>query len=253
MKHKQDRHNCSLLLNLKLFITDLSVWRIHVSGNHLPPESGVTWQPPPPQQQKMGEDAKDVIFKYYGKESNANIAELLVKENQLKGHDHNTSKKRVSYFVSSMKKRRRERNYNLGDPQREKTSKSCSTSETVQSETKELTTHVTHVRQLSDQQIIDVLRDEADGESEGYTILNPVEFRTRTVHLQPNNTELVYQHHPNLIIDTSREQPSQPGQETHRHRFTAVSHSTSLPKLETVSAEKSVIIALNTNQSTEQE
>ena len=113
MKHKQDRHNCSLLLNLKLFLSNLSEWRIHISGNHLPPESSEQWQPPPPERQKMGEDAKDVICKYYDKESNSNIAELLVKQKQLKGHDQNTSKKRVSYFVSSMKKRRRERNYSV--------------------------------------------------------------------------------------------------------------------------------------------
>ncbi len=112
MKHKQDRHNCSFLLNLKIFLSNLAQWRIHVSGRHLPENSAVPWEPPPPERQKMGEDAKDMILKYYGKESNSNIAELLVNENQLKGCGPNASKARVSCFVSSMKRRRREKSYN---------------------------------------------------------------------------------------------------------------------------------------------
>ncbi len=115
MRHKQDRHNCSLLLNLKLFLSDLSKWRVHLTGRHLPEGSPIVWQPPPPHKQIMGEDVKDTIVKYCGRESNSNIADLLVKKNQLKGHDQTTSKKRVSYFVSSMKKRRRERNYNYSE------------------------------------------------------------------------------------------------------------------------------------------
>ena len=111
MKHKQDRHNCTFLLNLKLFLGNVREWRISISGRHLPPDSLISWQPPPPEKQMMDEDAKDVIFKYCGRESNSNIADLLVKQNRLKGHDQCSSKRRVSYFVSSMRKRRQQRSY----------------------------------------------------------------------------------------------------------------------------------------------
>ncbi len=114
MKHKQDRHNCSVLVNLKLFLSDLSRWRVHISGSHVPPDSGLIWHPPNPSGQRLDEDARDVIMKYSReKESSANIAEFLVKQDQMKGHDQTSSRKRVSYFVSGMKKRRRERDYNF--------------------------------------------------------------------------------------------------------------------------------------------
>ena len=114
VKHKQDRHNCSVLVNLKLFLSDLSRWRVHISGSHVPPGSGIIWHPPAPSEQRLGEDARDVIMKYSReRESSANIAELLVKQKQMKGHDHISSRKRVSYFVSGMKKRRRERDYDF--------------------------------------------------------------------------------------------------------------------------------------------
>ncbi|KAH9496106.1 hypothetical protein Btru_012025 [Bulinus truncatus] len=46
MMHKQDRHNCSLMINMKLFLSDLSAWRVNITGSHVPPGSGITWVPP---------------------------------------------------------------------------------------------------------------------------------------------------------------------------------------------------------------
>ena len=135
----------------------------------------------------MGEDVKDVIFKYYGKESNSNIAELLVKQNQLKGHDQNTSKKRVSYFVSSMKKRRRERNYALVERETKVSP------ERMQQELTENASRLCQLKQLSDQQIIDALRGDADSQAVGYTVTNFDQSDPHQFHcqLQPANVEVV--------------------------------------------------------------
>lgn len=45
MQHKQDRHNCSLMVNMKLLLSDLSTWRVNITGTHVPCESGVVWSP----------------------------------------------------------------------------------------------------------------------------------------------------------------------------------------------------------------
>ena len=126
--------------------------------------------------QKLGEDVKDAIVKYYGKESNSNIAELLVKQNQLKGHDQNTSKKRVSYFVSSMKKRRRERSYNFAETLKTKGVTRDSSLGTSQSETGENLNYFGQLKQLSDQQNIHALGDKIYGQAVSYAILNTRDF-----------------------------------------------------------------------------
>ncbi|GFS11897.1 gephyrin [Elysia marginata] len=46
MQHKQDRHNCCLMVNLKLFLSDLQHWRVHVTGSHVPDDANVQWVPP---------------------------------------------------------------------------------------------------------------------------------------------------------------------------------------------------------------
>ncbi|GFN82328.1 ribonuclease t2 [Plakobranchus ocellatus] len=46
MRHKQDRHHCRLMVNLKLFLSDLLHWRVHILGSHIPPGSTVEWIPP---------------------------------------------------------------------------------------------------------------------------------------------------------------------------------------------------------------
>nr|KAI8735146.1 gephyrin-like [Biomphalaria glabrata] len=46
MMHKQDRHNCSLMINMKLFLSDMSTWRVNIIGSHVPAGSGVNWVPP---------------------------------------------------------------------------------------------------------------------------------------------------------------------------------------------------------------
>ena len=206
MKHKQDRHNCSVLLNLKLFLANLSEWRIHISGSHLPIDSPTIWQPPAPEMQKMGEDVKDVIFKYYGKESISNIAELLIKQNQLKGHDQNTSKKRVSYFVSSMKKRRRERDYAIVESCNENESKAT---DQIQHELVANSNHWSQLKQLSDQQIIDVLRDETDEQAVRYSIVNAEHSEVNQFQCQLQPTVELGCEQSEIVFDTSHQHSAQ--------------------------------------------
>ena len=244
MKHKQDRHNCSLLLNLKLFLSNLSEWRINISGNHLPINSSITWHPPPPERQKLGEDVKDVICKYYGKESNSNIAELLVKQNQLKGHDQNTSKRRVSYFVSSMKKRRRERSYNIME-----TNESALNSykEVDQGRALESSTDMGQLRQLSDQQIIDVLKDDTDGPTISYVTVDPGYTGSHgpQCHLQSTSIEFVCEGQE-LILDTGHQHVVQQPSIQYVH---VNSEEVGVSHYQTVSGEPSVLLTLDSDQS----
>ena len=62
MSHKQDRHNCSIHINMKIFLADLTKWRVHITGSHIPPESPVLWVPPPPDKQRLDEDLRDLMI-----------------------------------------------------------------------------------------------------------------------------------------------------------------------------------------------
>lgn len=59
MQHKQDRHNCSLMINMKLFLSDLTSWRVNITGAHVPPDSGVLWNPPVTSCKQSNRSAKD--------------------------------------------------------------------------------------------------------------------------------------------------------------------------------------------------
>ncbi|KAL3873899.1 hypothetical protein ACJMK2_036978 [Sinanodonta woodiana] len=61
--HKQDRHNCKLMVNLKMFLSDVSKWRVHITGQHIPIDSPYTWIPPH-DGQRLDEDIRDVILSY---------------------------------------------------------------------------------------------------------------------------------------------------------------------------------------------
>ncbi|XP_062617951.1 uncharacterized protein LOC134279561 isoform X1 [Saccostrea cucullata] len=43
MQHKQDRHNCKVMLIFKLFLSDLTKWRVQITGLHVPKDS--VWLP----------------------------------------------------------------------------------------------------------------------------------------------------------------------------------------------------------------
>ena len=113
MAHKQDRHQCSILLNLKLFLSDIQNWRVNITGSHVPPDCGTLWQPPPPGKQRLDEDMRDLIVSYVEGANTSQIINILSQKHTQKKSAVN--KKRVLHFVSSMKKRRRQRDYNYVD------------------------------------------------------------------------------------------------------------------------------------------
>ncbi|XP_071079096.1 uncharacterized protein [Haliotis cracherodii] len=115
--HKQDRHNCRLLVNLKMFLSDTAKWRVHISGSHVPLESNILWEPPKQNQQRINEDTRDVILATVAtkKTSSSQIQEVLSKKPVAVDLPVVPSKRKICRFVSSMKKRRKQRNYNCRD------------------------------------------------------------------------------------------------------------------------------------------
>ncbi|XP_071487036.1 gephyrin-like [Diadema antillarum] len=59
--HKQDRHNCSVVVHLKLFLGDLDHWSVKINGHHVAPDSRVVWTPPPPDKVRHDVDMRDLI------------------------------------------------------------------------------------------------------------------------------------------------------------------------------------------------
>ncbi|XP_067680678.1 uncharacterized protein [Haliotis asinina] len=115
--HKQDRHNCKLLVNLKMFLSDTAKWRVHISGSHVPLEYNILWEPPKQNQQRINEDTRDVILASVAtkKTSSSQIQEVLSKKPSSVDLPAVPSKRKICRFVSSMKKRRKQRNYNCRD------------------------------------------------------------------------------------------------------------------------------------------
>ena len=122
MTHRQDRHNCSVQVNLKLFLSDLSHWRVQVCGAHVPDNTDVQWQSHPPEKQLLDEDQRDLIISLSSLATGAQVADILTtKAHDSKGRELEVtravpkSKKQISSFVSSMRRRRREKNYSVVD------------------------------------------------------------------------------------------------------------------------------------------
>ncbi|XP_019642782.1 PREDICTED: uncharacterized protein LOC109484042 isoform X1 [Branchiostoma belcheri] len=112
MAHKQDRHNCSLMITLKLFLSDLERWRVRVTGSHLPPDCTFPWVPPPKEKLKVDEDTRDLIVDYsLNKEKSTSDIYEVIQHHPEVDRGKTPSKKKICYFVSSMKKRRRESSY----------------------------------------------------------------------------------------------------------------------------------------------
>lgn len=102
------------MINLKIYLSDLTKWRVHITGSHVPPDGPVQWQRPPKKRQRIDEDTRDFIVYHSSKVNPTQIADMLKKDSPSKEVD-NFVKKRVMYFVSSMKKRRRTRDYNYAE------------------------------------------------------------------------------------------------------------------------------------------
>lgn len=118
MSHKQDRHNCSLMVNLKLFVSDLMRWRVHITGCHVPVEANFTWLPPTSSLERISEDVRDVILS--GSEKKASPSQIQQMVSKVIGPEKSAntlitapSKRQIGRLVSSMKKRRKAKDYNF--------------------------------------------------------------------------------------------------------------------------------------------
>lgn len=54
MEHKQDRHNCKVMLIFKLYLSDLTKWRVQITGLHVP--KGTVWHPPNSDEKSLNAD-----------------------------------------------------------------------------------------------------------------------------------------------------------------------------------------------------
>ncbi|XP_038071731.1 uncharacterized protein LOC119740479 isoform X1 [Patiria miniata] len=104
-QHKQDRHNCSVLVTLKLFLSDLQTWKVTITGQHVPPEGDVTWQSPGranPKRQ-IDEELRDMIFTEADRELPVQeIYDKLQNEGAMAGRIVNRGK-----IVQSVRRRKR--------------------------------------------------------------------------------------------------------------------------------------------------
>lgn len=56
MEHKQDRHNCKVMLIFKLYLSDLTKWRVQITGLHVP--KGSVWCPPKSEERSFNADTR---------------------------------------------------------------------------------------------------------------------------------------------------------------------------------------------------
>ncbi|XP_021365762.1 uncharacterized protein LOC110458405 isoform X1 [Mizuhopecten yessoensis] len=106
MTHKQDRHNCSMMVNLKLFLSDLTQWRVNITGSHIPTDSLIPWRRPPREGERLGEVIRDEIMSKSNKPvstSSADIQEVLAEKKLLPRSSK--VKRRINRFVTGMRRR----------------------------------------------------------------------------------------------------------------------------------------------------
>ena len=113
--HKQDRHNCSVLVTLKLFLSDVSTWCVLVKGKHVTPDSDVLWEPPQSNKQRLDQDLRDLIISQKDKASYEQILSMLKQKfNDLPVVMRRPINKRwLQRVIYAMKQRWQKKNYNV--------------------------------------------------------------------------------------------------------------------------------------------
>lgn len=101
MAHKQDRHNCSVMVHMKLLLSDLTHWRIQVKGEHV--EDGKIWSLPN-ESRRMNALKRDQIIATYAVPPQ--LGEVITIQPLSK------DQKRISKYVANLKRRRSLKNYN---------------------------------------------------------------------------------------------------------------------------------------------
>ncbi|CAC5394140.1 unnamed protein product [Mytilus coruscus] len=110
MAHKQDRHNCSVMVNMKLYLSNLNHWQIQVKGDHV--EDGMLWTLPPGR--RINEVTRDQIISTYSSDKPEDPEEGIIK---IMPFDN--ERKRYSRYMASMKRRRKMKTYNARNECRE--------------------------------------------------------------------------------------------------------------------------------------
>lgn len=104
MAHKQDRHNCSVMINMKMYLSDLNHWKIQVTNDHV--EEGILWTLP--QEKRINEVTRDQIIASFSGERPQEAEDDGMIQIMPLGED----KKRCSKYMASMKRRRKMKTYN---------------------------------------------------------------------------------------------------------------------------------------------
>lgn len=81
----------------------------------MPHDSDVKWQPPQTDLQRIDEDTRDLIVAFSNKASSTEIASLLSSKQNIAGRAIHIDKRRVGCIVTSMKRRRKEKDYHYQD------------------------------------------------------------------------------------------------------------------------------------------
>ncbi|XP_060575905.1 uncharacterized protein LOC132733302 [Ruditapes philippinarum] len=96
-RHKQDRHNCSLMINWKLYLSDLEKWRIQITGSHVPFDT--VWRLPYGEKERFDEDTRDLILEFAQKSTNdVEIKELIAQKQKFASPRAIPSCKRIKRF-----------------------------------------------------------------------------------------------------------------------------------------------------------
>ena len=113
--HKQDRHNCGVLVILKLFLSDVTTWNVQIKGQHVPIENSILWEPPQPSKQRIDQDLRDLIISYKDKASDEQILAMLEHKSQSLPviMQKPMNKRWLKRIIYAMKCRWQKKNYNV--------------------------------------------------------------------------------------------------------------------------------------------
>ena len=133
-KHKQDRHNCSLMLAWKLYLSDLEQWRIQITGSHVPVDSKVMWTLPIGDKERLDEDTRDLILAYSEKETVDNeIRQVIAQKRSFSSACQVPSAKKIKRFIVNKKRKQATRDQNVRESHNKVDDPEPSTSHTAAS------------------------------------------------------------------------------------------------------------------------
>ncbi|XP_045171430.2 uncharacterized protein LOC123533700 isoform X2 [Mercenaria mercenaria] len=113
-RHKQDRHNCSLMINWKLYLSDLDKWRIQITGSHVP--ISMDWILPYGEKERFDEDTRDLIIECSQKAADdIEIKELIAQKQKFASPRAIPSCQRIKRFRKNRIYKEMTRDQNVRD------------------------------------------------------------------------------------------------------------------------------------------